>query len=219
MPSIHLNRTLDRRLRAVAAARDRSRSRCARDAVAAFVTAAEGDVPLKFSYHERLSVMLHSNWLAFPEGHYNRVPPQLILEMANHGDEALIPVLLEDCGPSSMNGLVMFTGDLKYSERDLCLKEITALLNTLRHRQYYGEAPAFTGIHPDQEANRFARYFWLLHRCFDVGHEEHDDIFPGLQWDFDKPHESLDHWRELAGDLPSSDMRSKDDGWDRRRNG
>ena len=217
MPSVRLNRTLDRRLRAVAAARDRSRSRCARDAIAAFVAAADGDAPRRFSYHERLSVMLQTNWLAYPEGHHERVPPQLILEMTSNGDEALIPTILEHSGPPSMGGLVLFLGDEKYSEQDLRLKEIIALLGKLRYHQYYGEAPAFTGIYGDREANRFARYFWHLHRCFDDDHEEYDDIFPGLRWDFTKPQEPFDYWRGFAKDLPITDMTSKDAGWDRRR--
>lgn len=217
MPSIRLNRKLDRRLRAVAAGQDRSRSRCVRDAIAAYVAAAEDAAPRSLSYHERLSLMLHSNWLAFPEGHHQRVPPQLILEMANNGDDALIPTLLDDCGPFSMNGLVMFISNTRYSEQDLRLKEITALLNRLRYRQYYGEAPAFTGICDDKEANRFARYFWLVHRCFDEDHEEYDDIFPGLQWEFRQPQEPIEHWRGFAKELPLSDMTSKEEGWDRRR--
>ena len=65
MPSIRLNRALDRRLRAVADAQDRSRARCARDAIAAFVAAAENGAPRGFSYHERLSMMLQANWLAY----------------------------------------------------------------------------------------------------------------------------------------------------------
>lgn len=161
--------------------------------------------------------MLQTNWLAYPEGHHERVPPQLILEMASHGDEALIPTLLEDCGPPSMSGMVLFISDVKYSEQDLRLKEITALLSKLRYRQYYGEAPAFTGIYGDKEANRFARYFWHLHRCFDDDHDEYDDIFPGLRWDYARPQEPLDHWRGFAGALPISDMTSKEAGWERRR--
>ena len=217
MPSIRLNRALNRRLRAVAAGQDRSRSRCARDAIAAFV--AEGDAPRRLSYHERLSLMLQTNWLAYPEGHHERVPPQLILEMASNGDEALIPTLLEDCGPPSMSRLVLFVGDVKYSAQDLRLKEITALLSKLRYLQYYGEAPVFTGIHGDREANRFARYFWHLHRCFDVDHHEYDDIFPGLQWDFTRSQEPLDHWRGFARELPIAEKTSKDAGWERRRSG
>ena len=217
MPSIRLNDKLNRRLRTFAAAQGRSRSRCAREAIAAFVSAAERDGPREFSYHERLSLMLHTNWLAYPEGHNERVPPELILEMANNGDEALIPTLIEDCGPFSMSGLALFLRDVKLSARDRRLKEITAMLNRLRYRQYYDEAPAFTGIYGDREANRFARYFWHLHRCYDEDHEDHDDIFPGLQWDFTKPKEPLEHWRQLASELPLSDIMSKVDGWSRRQ--
>lgn len=72
--------------------------------------------------------------------------------MTAHGDEVLIPVPLEDCDPQSMSRLVMFVGDVKYSAQELRLKEITALLNKLRYRQYYGEAPAFSGIYGDREA-------------------------------------------------------------------
>lgn len=217
MPSIRLKQSLDHRLRAVAKAQDRSRTRCARDAIAAYVAAAEEAAPRSLSYHERLSLMLHSNWLVYPKGHHERVPPQLILEMANNGDEALIPTLIEDCGPFSMNGLVMFVSNSSLSEQDLRLKEITALLNRLRYRQYYDEAPVFTGIRDDKEANRFARYFWLMHQRFDEAHEEYDDIFPGLRCDFSAPQEPIDHWRGLAQELPISDRISKEDGWQRRR--
>ena len=73
MPSIRLSRTLDRRLRVVAAAQERSRSRCARDAIAAYV-ASEGDGPRTLSYHERLSLMLHANWLQGKALIYNSLP-------------------------------------------------------------------------------------------------------------------------------------------------
>lgn len=67
MPSIRSNRALDRRLRAVAAAQDGSGSRGAREAIAAFVAAAEDGAPRGFSHHERLSVTLQANWLAYPK--------------------------------------------------------------------------------------------------------------------------------------------------------
>jgi hypothetical protein len=216
MVSIRLADDLDTRLRAVARTRGLSRKAFAHDAVRQAIEAAESGGPLRLSWHERLSMMLQANWHAYPEGHLQRVSPLLILQMTARGDEDLIPTLLEECGWYPVSNLSSFLGDRTRSDREKRFVEVIEMMRRLRLVQYYKEAPVFSGISDDREADAFARYYWYLNPINEKDYDDYDDVFPVLVVDFSQASERLEYWRSLAKELPLDDAISKEAGWARR---
>jgi hypothetical protein len=217
MVSVRLTDDLASRLRAAARARGLSRKAFAQDALRRAVEAAESGGAPELSGHERLWRMLQANWHAYPAGHRQRVPPELILQMTAQGDEDLLPTLLEECGYYPMSNLASLPGQPARSARETRLVEVIEMMRRLSFAQYYREAPVFTGISDDREAGWFARYYWYLNLINEDDHEDYDDVFPVIEVDFSQASQRLEYWRSLAKELPLDDMMSKDAGWARRQ--